>query len=45
MNLKGQNTLSQKICNLLLVLAPVLAVNMQSTILWGEPDIPDSLES
>jgi hypothetical protein len=31
------------LCSLLLALAPVLAVNMQSAYFWGEVDIPESL--
>ena len=38
-------TLSQSICKMLLVMAPVLAVSLQSAYLWGETEIPECLKN
>ncbi|WP_159434129.1 hypothetical protein [Clostridium grantii] len=33
------------ICSFLLVLSPVIAISQQSTFLWGETEIPESLKN
>lgn len=45
MKSKKMNQFARSICTLLLAFAPVLATNMQCTMLWGEPEIPESLKN
>jgi cyclic lactone autoinducer peptide len=45
MKSKVMKQFASSFCTILLALAPVLAVNMQSTIFWGEPEIPESLKN